>query len=391
MDLSESPMSAGHEEAKYLAPVYAQMSFEPVAGVGPWLKLADGRKLLDFYGGHAVAGLGYGHAGLLTGIKRQMDALLFQSNAAALSIRAEAARRLLDFTTTPFAKLFFVNSGAEANENALRLAIKTTGRTNVVAVEGGFHGRTAAAGAVTHGAVGNWYGFPQTPFPVSFVPRNDRDALEHAVDADTAAIIVEPVQGLAGAVDLDREFLHAMRSISQDSGTLLIFDEVQCGMGRTGFPFAADLYELHPDLLTTAKSLGGGFPCGAVFMSEAVAGGISLGDLGSTFGGGPLACAAMIAVVEAIESEGLLGRVRDLSERIRQSCRFGVVSDIQGAGFLLGLRTSRPAKEVKAELLSRNILVGGSTDPFVVRLLPPLNLQPEHVELLAQALGELTP
>ena len=383
--------AASEEEAKYLAPVYAQMPFEPISGEGPWLKLDDGRRLLDFYGGHAVAGLGYGHAGLLGNIKRQVDLLLFQSNASALRIRAEAARRLLGFTSTPFAKLFFTNSGAEANENALRLAIRTTGRKKIVAIEGGFHGRTAAAAAASHGATRKWYGFPQTPFPVSFVPRNDQAALERVLDANTAAVIVEPVQGLAGAIDLHRGFLHAMRAATQAAGTMLIFDEVQCGMGRTGFPFAADMYEVCPDLLTTAKSLGGGFPCGALFMSEAVASGVQLGDLGSTFGGGPVACAAMIAVVEAIESEDLLTSVRDLSENLRQRCLLGPVRDIQGAGFLLGLRTTRPAKDVKGELLNRGILVGGSTDPFVIRLLPPLNIQTEHVDLLVEALGELAP
>ena len=384
-------MTASEEEAKYLAPVYAQGPFEPVAGDGPWLELADGRRLLDFYGGHAVAGLGYGHAGLLDAIKQQTDKLLFQSNASALSLRAEAARRLLDFTVTPFAKLFFTNSGAEANENALRLAIRTTGRKKIVAIEGGFHGRTAAAAAASHGAMRKWYGFPQAPFPVYFVPRNDQAALEATLDANTAAVIVEPIQGLAGAVDLHRGFLHATRAATQAAGTMLIFDEVQCGMGRTGFPFAADMYEVYPDLLTTAKSLGGGFPCGAVFMSEEVAGSVRLGDLGSTFGGGPVACAAMIAVVEAIESEGLLKNVRELSQSMKARCLIGPVSDIQGAGFLLGLRTTRPAKDVKGELLGRGILVGGSTDPFVIRLLPPLNIQDEHVDLLVEALGKLAP
>src|SRR5690606_35017312 len=185
----------------HLDEVYPTLPFTPVKGQGPWLEDADGRKVLDFYGGHAVAALGYGHPRLTEAICRQAQTLHFQSNILPLAVRHEAAEKLARFAPDGLDRVFFVNSGAEANENALRVALTVTGRSKIVAVEHGFHGRTAAAGAVTWGAK-KWYGFPRAPFDVVFVPRNDVAAMHAAVDEKTAAVIVEPVQGLAGAFDL---------------------------------------------------------------------------------------------------------------------------------------------------------------------------------------------
>jgi acetylornithine/succinyldiaminopimelate/putrescine aminotransferase len=383
--------AAAAEEASWLLPVYAQLPVEPVAGDGVWLTTGDGRRLLDLYGGHAVALLGYRHPRLLAVLAAQAEALFFQSNAVPLAVRAEAARRLVAFAPPGLARAFLVNSGAEANENALRLAFRHTRRPRVVALEGAFHGRTAAAGAVTHGAAERWYAFPRTPFEVTFVPRGDAGALAAAVGPETAALIVEPVQGIAGAVDLGAAYLAAAREVTRRAGALLIFDEVQCGMGRTGWPFAAQMHGVTPDLLTVGKGLAGGFPAAAVLVSAEVAAGVGVGDLGSTFGGGPLACALIAAVIDAIEGDGLLAQVRALSARLREECRVGPVEAVQGAGFLLGLRTTRPAREVQAELLGRGILVGTSSDPRVVRLLPPLILAGEHVEALTAALAQIPP
>ncbi len=375
-------------EREVLLPVYPHADFEPVRGEGVWLETRDGRRLLDFYGGHAVALLGYGYPRLLAALAAQAKTLFFQSNVVPLAARAAAARRLLAFGPPGLARAFLVNSGAEANENALRIALRKTGRRRIVAVEGAFHGRTAAAAAVTWGA-GRWYGFPQAPFEVAFVPRGDLAALEAALESagGAAALIVEPVQGQAGAVPLGAAYLEAARELTWRAGACLIFDEVQCGMGRSGQPFAAQLYGVTPDLLTTAKGLAGGFPAGAVLASEAVAAGLAEGDLGSTFGGGPLACALVEAVIETIEEEGLLPRVRAVSRRLRDTCRVGPVEAIQGEGLLLGLRTRRPAKQVHAELLARGIFTGTSGDPHVVRLLPPLVLEDAHVDALAAALA----
>jgi acetylornithine/succinyldiaminopimelate/putrescine aminotransferase len=381
--------TAAEAERRWTLPVYAQLGIEPVAGDGPWLTTRDGRRLLDFYGGHAVALLGYRHPGLTAAIARQAEDLVFQSNAVPLAVRARAAERLARFAPAGLDHVFFVSSGAEANENALRLAFRKTGRSRVVALEGAFHGRTAGAAAVTWGAA-RWYGFPRPPFDVTFVPRGDVAALTAALDG-AAALIVEPVQGVAGAVDLGDDYLRAARVLTTGAGAALIFDEVQCGMGRSGHPFVAQAAGVTPDLLTTAKGLAGGLPAGAVLVSAPFAEGLAIGDLGTTFGGGPVVCAAIEAVLEALEAPGFLARVRALSDEIRKRCLVGPVESIQGRGFLLGLRTRRPAKEVMADLLDRGIVTGTSGDPHVVRLLPPLNLPGEAVDVFVRALSEVAP
>jgi len=304
-------------------------------------------------------------------------------------VRERAAARLLRFAGGSFDSVFFVNSGAEANENALKMAFRITGRPQVAAVEGSFHGRTAAAGAITWGAMQKWHAFPRAPFDVAWTPRRESAAIAQHVTEDTAAVIVEPVQGVGGAFDMGREFLAALRRRCDEVGALLVFDEVQCGMGRTGQPFAADLYGVRPDMITTAKALGNGFPCAALLMTPRVSQAVKLDSLGTTFGGGPMAAAAIEAVIEAIESEGLLANVRRVSAYVRERCAVGPVTGFQGEGFLLGLRMNRPAKDIQAALLARDILTGTSADPQVLRLLPPYVLAEAHVDLLAEALASL--
>ncbi|MFO7277113.1 MAG: aminotransferase class III-fold pyridoxal phosphate-dependent enzyme [Pseudomonadota bacterium] len=388
-----SPSTAADGSARaprgHLARVFAEYPIEVLDGEGVWLRTRDGRRILDLYGGHAVAALGYGHPGWTRALTRQAEACNFQSNAVSMEVRHRAAARLARFGGLGLDTVFFVNSGAEANENALKMAFRLTGRPHVAAVEGSFHGRTAAAGAVTWGAREKWYGFPRAPFDVSFIPRRDVSAIAQHVTEKTAAVIVEPVQGLAGAFDLGAEFLQALRRRCDETGTVLIFDEVQCGLGRVGYPFAANMYGVVPDMITTAKALGNGFPCAALMMSPKVAAAVTLDSLGTTFGGGPMACAVMEAVIDAIESEDLLARVRRVGAYIRETCVVGPVTGHQGAGFLTGLRTSRPAKEIQAALLERNILTGTSSDPHVLRLLPPFVLEEQHVDLLRDALADL--
>jgi acetylornithine/succinyldiaminopimelate/putrescine aminotransferase len=372
----------------HLAPVFAQYPVEIVSADGVWLETRDGRRILDLYGGHAVAALGYGHPRWLAALERQAQTVLFQSNAVPMEVRSRAAQRLVEFSGLPLATVFFVNTGAEANENALKLACRITGRDRIVALEGGFHGRTAAAGAVTWGAAAKWYGFPRTPFDVQFLPRRDAQALT-GVTSRTAAVIVEPVQGVGGAFDMGRDYLAALRARCDETGAMLIFDEVQCGMGRTGHPFAANLYGIVPDMITTAKALGAGFPVGALLCGPRAAPVLKPDMLGTTFGGGPLACAVVEAVIDAIEAEDLLGNVRRLSKRIRETCVVGPVTGTLGEGFLLGLRLSRPAAEVQAALLARDVLTGTSADPRVLRLLPPFTLGESHVDRLRDALLDI--
>jgi acetylornithine/succinyldiaminopimelate/putrescine aminotransferase len=197
------------------------------------------------------------------------------------------------------------------------------------------------------------------------------------------------VQGVAGAVDLPRAFLEALRRRCSQSGSILIFDEVQCGMGRTGHPFAANMYGVTPDVITTAKALGAGFPVSALLMTDQLAAHLKIDALGTTFGGGPMACAIVEAVIDIIESENLLANVRLRSQEIRETCMVGPVIGAQGAGLLLGLRTSRPAKDVQAELLELDILAGTSADPNVLRILAPFVLESRHVAQLREALQRL--
>jgi acetylornithine/succinyldiaminopimelate/putrescine aminotransferase len=387
MATATNPISQAH--AGHLAQVFAQYPIEVAHGEGVWLHARDGRKILDFYGGHAVAGLGYGHPRWLAALERQARQMAFQTNALPMAVRERAAARLVKFAGLGLDTVFWINSGAEANENALKIAFKLTGRSKAVALEQGWHGRTAAAGAVTWGALEKWYGFPRRPFDVAFAPRNDPAAVDRFVDRDTAVVIVEPVQGVGGAYDVGKPMLQALRRRCDEVGALLIFDEVQCGVGRTGAPFGANYHGVTPDMITAAKALGNGFPVSALLLSRRVAAQLKPDDLGTTFGGGPMACAVAEAVIDTIESEGLLANVRQVSAYIRANCIIGPVEGIQGAGLLLGLITTRPAKEVQALLLQKNILTGTSGDPRVLRLLPAYILNEGHVDQLRTALASI--
>jgi acetylornithine/succinyldiaminopimelate/putrescine aminotransferase len=374
----------------HLAQVFAQYPVEIAHGEGVWLHARDGRKILDFYGGHAVAGLGYAHPRWLAALERQARQMAFQTNALPMVIRERAAAKLAKFAALGLETVFWLNSGAEANENALKLAFKITGRSKAVALEQGWHGRTAAAGAMTWGAQQKWYGFPRTPFDVGFTPRDDVAALERHIDSDTAAVIVEPVQGVGGAFPIGKPMLQALRQRCDQVGAILIFDEVQCGVGRSGSPFAAGFYGVTPDILTAAKALGNGFPVSAMLLSRRIAESLKYDDMGTTFGGGPMACAIAEAVIDTIESESLLANVRQVSNYIRSSCIVGPITGVQGLGFLLGLKTSRPAKEVQAALLDKNILAGTSGDPNILRLLPAYIMNEGHVDQLSDALAKIS-
>ncbi len=377
-------------EANVTIPVYGQLPFVPERASGCDIFTTDGRRILDLYGGHAVAALGYGHPRLVKAIQEQSKKLLFQSNAVALAIRAQAAEQLTQVAPAGMDRVFFVNSGAEANENALRMACMATGRKKVLAITQSFHGRTSAAAAATWNS-DSWYGFPQKPFAVDFIPRDDVDAANAMIDDSVAAVIFEPVQGVAGAYDLSGEFLEALYTTTRRHGVVLVADEVQSGIGRCGHFFAVQAHDLEPDIITSAKALGGGIPCGAVLCTHEIAARFGPGDLGSTFGGGPLAAAAITATIEAIQTEELLGNVREREIQIREHCVTGPVKKIQGMGLLLGLVCDRPAVEVRDALLEHDILTGTSSDPAVLRILAPLVLEEKHIDHLAHALDVLAP
>ncbi len=301
------------------------------------------------------------------------------------------------------------STGAAAVEAALRLAKSYTGNYEVISFHQAWHGRTLGAMSlmggfplkhgygpfapgVYHSANANCYRCPLGLTPpgceVACAGLVDR-VYEQSGEQRLAAVIVEPVQGLAGALELGADFLRALRERCSEVGALLICDEVQCGMGRSGVPFAAARHGVVPDLVTSAKALGNGYPCAALLLSPTLAAALPPDSLGTTFGGGPMACAAIEAVIEAIESEELLARVRHIGAYVRERCIVGPVTAHQGAGLLIGLRTRRPAREVDAELLAAGILAGTATDPHVLRLLPPYILESAHVELLRATLEGL--
>jgi acetylornithine/succinyldiaminopimelate/putrescine aminotransferase len=372
-----------------LLPVYPPFPVRPASGHGSWLVDEDGQEWLDAYGGHAVASTGHSHPHVVGAIAEQAARLLFYSTAVPHPLRERLAERLAALCPAPLGRVFFCNSGAEANENALHLARKHTGRRDIVSVAGGWHGRTVATLAVTDGARYE-EGARRAGMPLSRkVPFDDAAALERLVDDTVAAVIVEPVQGLAGARDCSPRFLEAARRICDARGAVLIFDEVQCGVGRCGAFSAAEAYGVTPDVVTFAKGLAAGLPIGAVVATDAVTARLAIGDLGSTFGGGPVVAAAALANLEVIEREDLIANaVRVGAHLTREALSLGV-RRVSGRGLLLGLHLGRPAAEVQRALFGRRILTGTAADPEVLRLLPPLSFSIREADLLLAGLREV--
>jgi acetylornithine/N-succinyldiaminopimelate aminotransferase len=375
--------------APALLPVYAEFPIRPVRGRGSWLIDENGEEWLDAYGGHAVAATGHCHPEVVRAIAEQAGELLFYSTAVRHPLRIALAEALAERCPAPLERVFFCNSGAEANENALHLARKHTGRRTIVSVTGGWHGRTAATLAVTDGAR-----YEETAgrsgIPLSRkVPADDVAAMTAAVDESVAAVIVEPVQGLSGARDLAAEFLRAAREACDAAGAVLIFDEVQCGVGRCGAFSAAEAVGVTPDIVTFAKGLASGLPIGAVVATPAVAAGISLGDLGSTFGGGPVPCAAALATLDVIDREGLIENAVRVGATLTTGALGLGVRRVSGRGLLLGLHLDRPAAEVQRALFGRRIITGTASDPAVLRLLPPLSFSSAEADLLLAGLAEV--
>jgi acetylornithine/succinyldiaminopimelate/putrescine aminotransferase len=376
-------------EVPALLPVYPPMPVRPVRGHGSWLVDEDGAEWLDAYGGHAVASTGHSHPDVVRAIAAQAGQLLFYSTAVPLPQREALAEKLAELCPEPLGRVFLCNSGAEANENALHLAHRHTGRQTIVTVRGGWHGRTAATLACTDGAryeaAARRAGVPLS----RKVPFDDVAALEAAVDDTVAAVLVEPIQGFAGARDCSPEFLAAARRVCDERGAVLLFDEVQCGVGRCGAFAAAEAVGVTPDALTFAKGLAGGLPIGAVVATPALTESLAIGDLGSTFGGGPVPCAAALANIAVIERDGLIANAVAVGEHLAEGARALGVRKVSGRGLLLGLHLGRPAVEVQRALFARRILTGTATDPQVLRLLPPLSFSIREADLLLAGLREV--
>ncbi len=360
-------------------PTYTRLPLTIVRGEGSTVWDDRGTSYLDLYGGHAVASTGHCHPEVIAAIREQAGELLFYSNVVAIPIRTRAADAIAAKAPAPLSKVFFVNSGTEAIENAMRLARRATGRTDVVTFEGAFHGRTAdaisAAGLEKYRQLGR----PNVPGH-RILPFNDLLAVEKAVDENVAAVLLEPIQSMAGVIAASPDYLRGLRRLCDERGAKLLYDEVQTGFGRTGTFFYAGRHGVVPDLVALAKGIGSGVPMGAVLVSEAIAAGVKPDDYGTTFGGGPLACAAAEATVRVIDGQGLLENVRRGSAQLSEGLsRMSGVREVRGEGFLLGIVLDRPGKPVRETLMERGFLVGGSDQAHVLRLLPPLVLKTEEI------------
>ncbi|MBU6535469.1 acetylornithine transaminase [Streptomyces mayonensis] len=358
-----------------------------VRGEGARLWDADGKEYLDFVGGIAVNALGHAHPAVVDAVSRQIASLGHVSNLFIAEPPVALAERLLQHFGRD-GRVYFCNSGAEANEGAFKIG-RLTGRPHMVATDGGFHGRTMGALALT-GQPGKQEPFRPLPGDVTHVPYGDPQALAAAVTEETALVIIEPVQGENGVVVPPPGYLKAARAITAATGALLVLDEVQTGVGRTGHWFEYQAHEgVLPDVVTLAKGLGGGLPLGATVAFGRAADLLRPGQHGTTFGGNPVACAAGLAVLDTIEDEGLLDNVKRQSEKLRSGVEglgHPLVAHVRGAGLLLGIVLTEPlAPQVQQAAQDAGILVNAPA-PDVVRLMPALNLGDDVVEAFLGAL-----
>ena len=375
-------------EDAFTLPTYAKPPVALVRGAGTTVWDTEGRAYLDFYGGHCVALLGHCPPRVVAAVQEQAGELMFYSNAVYSPVRAQAAQALAGLAPDGLGHVFWCNSGSEANETALKLARTVTGRPGVVAMHGGFHGRTLGALAATSGA-GYRAPYADVLAPTRFVPFGWEGAVEEALaDGTVAAVIVEPIQSMAGAWEAPAGYYRALREICDKHGTVLIFDEVQTGVGRTGRFTYGEHVGVTPDLITLAKSLGAGVPVGAVLVSDAIAATVKSGDQGTTFGGGMLAMAAVSATLAQLMDDGLMDRAVVLFDRIRAGAEAlpGVV-EVRGRGGLVGIELDRLAKPVVAALRAHGVIAGGSDDARTLRIMPPLTTTDAEVDAFLAVLA----
>lgn len=377
-------------EERYQVATYKKFPFVIERGEDVWVYTSDGDRYLDLYGGHAVVSTGHSHPRIVQAVAEQAGRLIFYSNLVYNDTRARAAQRLVEVAPAALAKVFFVNSGTEANENALKIARKITGRIKIISFEGGFHGRTPGSLSAT-----GLEKYREGVFPLLeghvYTRFGDLDSVAALLDGQTAGIILEPIQSMGGVRMSGPEFYKGLRRMCDEAGAMLIYDEVQTGMGRTGEHFFAGRSGVVPDMITLAKSIASGVPMGAVLMTEEIAGQIKTGDLGTTFGGGPLAAAALEATIDTILEENLLENVRAGSEHLRsQVVKHPDVEEVRGLGYLVGIKfRGETAKPIQTALLDRKIITGLADDASVLRLLPPLTLRKPEIDLFLEELSSI--
>lgn len=392
MSTAKITTSVRASEERFQLATYKKMPLVAARGEGVWLFDAEGQRYLDLYGGHAVAGTGHCHPRVVAALKEQAESLLFYSNLVYSEVRARAAEKLVSLAPAPLTKAFFCNSGTEANENAMRMARMATGREKIITFTGSFHGRTADAISATGLGKYRELGKPNVPGHL-FAEFGDIESVKRLADDTVAAVMLEPIQSMAGVRMAGAEFYKSLRELADERGMLLIYDEVQTGVGRTGEWFFAGSEagtRVVPDIITLAKALGSGVPVGACLVNERVAAHVKENDLGTTFGGGMLAMAAVGATLEAIEADSMLENVRAVESHLRERlAELPQVVRVRGQGFLLGLEFEEKAGPIHQALLERRIITGTSSDANVLRLLPPLCLKREEVDLFIEALKEL--
>ncbi|MDQ3474053.1 MAG: aspartate aminotransferase family protein [Acidobacteriota bacterium] len=368
---------------------YKKMPIVAERGEGVWLYASDGQKYLDLYGGHAVAGTGHSHPHVVAAIVEQTEKLLFYSNLVYSQVRARAAEKLVSIAPESLTKVFFCNSGTEANENAMRMARLATNRENIITFSGGFHGRTADAISATFLGKYRELGKPNVPGHLQ-AEFGDVESVEKLADETVAAIMLEPIQSMAGVRTAPPMFFRDLKKICDERGIVLIYDEVQTGVGRTGEWFFAGSEAgggIVPDVITLAKALGSGIPVGACLVSEKIASHIKENDLGTTFGGGMIAMTAVNATLEAIENDLMLENVKSVEAHLRERItEIPEVMRVRGLGFLLGLEFDDKAAPIHQGLLERKVITGTSSDPKVLRLLPALCLKPAEIDFFIDEL-----
>ena len=367
--------------------VYTKHDLLIVRGQGARVWDAEGNEYIDCVGGYGVANLGHGNPEVVEAVKRQAETLMVMPQTLPTPARGEFYRTLVSLLPPELNRVFPTNSGTEANEAALKFARAHTGRKKFVAAKRGFSGRTMGSLSVT------WEPKYREPFapliePVAFIPYNDVEALKEAVDEETAAVILEPVQGEGGVRPATPEFLQAAREITRDKGALLILDEIQTGMGRTGRRFAFEHYGVVPDILTLAKALGGGVPIGAAVMRKEVAESMPKGGHGSTFGGNPLAMAAGVAAIRYLERTRLWERAAELGPWFMEKLReipSPKIREVRGLGLMVGLELKEKSAPYIQKLEKEHRILTLQAGPTVIRFLPPLVIDREDLERVVEA------
>ncbi len=375
------------KEKKYMMPVYKRPRIVIESGKGAKVKDYTGKEYIDCVAGIAVNAVGYRHPVVLKALKEQADKLMHVSNLYYTEPQVRLAEKLS--ALSGMAKVFFCNSGAESVEAALKLAIKATGKRKFIAAKGSFHGRTLGSLSTTFETRLRGVFEPLLLRDVEFVRYNDAAAIGDAIDDDTAAVILEPIQGESGVIVPSDGYLKAVRDICDTKGVLLILDEIQTGFGRTGRWFGKDHEGVKPDIITLAKAMGAGFPIGAMLAREGIE--FETSEHGSTFGGNPLACATALAAINVMEAEKLVVRSRELGEYFMETVGIEsnpIVKDLRGKGLMIAIELTEPCAEIAANALERGILIN-CTSNSVIRLVPPLVISKAEIDEVISVLNEI--